>query len=81
MHANAYRYQRIRPDGSLRAGWGNDDLEFVHVNEVAGGPAAAAHLLTFDSVHVRWNRRVEFRRKCPDDRRSGGFVLVGIEPG
>lgn len=44
---------------ALRAGWASDDLEFVHVNEVAGGPATAAHLLTFDSVHGRWNRRVE----------------------
>jgi glyceraldehyde 3-phosphate dehydrogenase len=30
----------------------------VHINEVAGGPATA-HLLTFDSVHGRWNHRVE----------------------
>jgi glyceraldehyde 3-phosphate dehydrogenase len=44
---------------ALRAGWASDDLEFVHINEVAGGPATAAHLLTFDSVHGRWNRRVE----------------------
>ena len=33
-------------------------MEFVHINEVAGGPKTAAHLLTFDSVHGRWNRRV-----------------------
>ena len=44
---------------ALRCGWASDDLEFVHINEVAGGPATAAHLLTFDSVHGRWNRRVE----------------------
>ena len=44
---------------ALRAGWAHDHLEFVHVNEVAGGPATAAHLLVFDSVHGRWNRRVE----------------------
>ena len=35
----------------MRAGWGRPDLQFVHINEVAGGPPAAAHLLTFDSVH------------------------------
>ena len=29
-------------------------LELVHVNEVKGGPAAAAHLLEFDSVHGRF---------------------------
>ncbi len=43
---------------ALRAGWGRPDLEFVHVNEVAGGPGTAAHLLTFDSVHGRWPRSV-----------------------
>jgi glyceraldehyde 3-phosphate dehydrogenase len=43
---------------ALRAGWGRPDLEFVHVNEVAGGAETAAHLLTFDSVHGRWNRDV-----------------------
>ena len=39
---------------ALRAGWHRQDLAFVHVNEIAGGPVAAAHLLTFDSVHGRW---------------------------
>jgi glyceraldehyde 3-phosphate dehydrogenase len=44
---------------ALRAGWGRPDLQFVHINEIAGGPETAAHLLTFDSVHGRWDRRVE----------------------
>jgi glyceraldehyde 3-phosphate dehydrogenase len=44
---------------ALRAGWGRPDLQFVHINEIAGGAATAAHLLTFDSVHGRWARRVE----------------------
>ena len=44
---------------ALRAGFGRPDLEFAHINEVAGGPVAAAHLLTFDSVHGRWAERVE----------------------
>jgi len=39
---------------ALRAGWGREDLEFVHVNELHGGAATAAHLLTFDSVHGTW---------------------------
>ncbi|MGI9606287.1 MAG: ArsJ-associated glyceraldehyde-3-phosphate dehydrogenase [Acidimicrobiales bacterium] len=30
------------------------DLELVHVNEVSGGPEAAAHLLQFDTVHGRY---------------------------
>lgn len=46
---------------ALRAGWGRPNLQFVHINEVAGGPETAAHLLTFDSVHGRWNRQVEAR--------------------
>jgi glyceraldehyde 3-phosphate dehydrogenase len=44
---------------ALRAGWGRPDLQFVHINEIAGGPDAAAHLLTFDSVHGRWPTPVE----------------------
>jgi glyceraldehyde 3-phosphate dehydrogenase len=44
---------------ALRAGWDRDDLEFVHVNELQGGAHAAAHLLTFDSVHGRWDRGAE----------------------
>jgi len=43
---------------ALRAGWGAPDLEFVHINEVQGGPEAAAHLLVFDSVHGRWPHAV-----------------------
>ena len=39
---------------ALRAGWDRDDIEFVHVNELRGGPATGAHLLEFDSVHGRW---------------------------
>ena len=38
----------------LRAAWGWPELDFVHINEIAGGTAAAAHLLKFDSVHGRW---------------------------
>lgn len=36
----------------LRAAWPH--LDFTHINEIKGGTAAAAHLLTFDSVHGRW---------------------------
>ncbi|MEO0802778.1 MAG: ArsJ-associated glyceraldehyde-3-phosphate dehydrogenase [Cyanobacteria bacterium J06642_2] len=42
----------------LRAAWGWPELEFVHINEVKGGAATAAHLLTFDSVHGRWSPEV-----------------------
>jgi glyceraldehyde 3-phosphate dehydrogenase len=44
---------------ALRAGWGRPNLKFVHINEPSGGPETAAHLLIFDSVHGRWDRRVE----------------------
>ena len=47
----------------LRAAWSQtvseSGLEFVHINEVKGGAAAAAHLLKFDSVHGRWQPEVE----------------------
>jgi glyceraldehyde 3-phosphate dehydrogenase len=43
---------------ALRAGWATG-LEFVHVNEIAADAATAAHLLTFDSVHGRWDRAAE----------------------
>lgn len=42
----------------LRAGWAFPELEFVHINDVKGGTAAAAHLLKFDSVHGRWSPEV-----------------------
>ena len=43
---------------ALRAAWGWPELEFVHVNELAGDAETAAHLLVFDSVHGRWDRDV-----------------------
>ncbi len=43
---------------ALRAGWGAEGLEVVHVNELTGGAKTAAHLLTFDSVHGRWQHEV-----------------------
>jgi glyceraldehyde 3-phosphate dehydrogenase len=33
-------------------------LEVVHLNEVKGGSAATAHLLTFDSVQGRWDEEI-----------------------
>ncbi|MBS0560841.1 MAG: ArsJ-associated glyceraldehyde-3-phosphate dehydrogenase [Proteobacteria bacterium] len=41
----------FRPADDPRAG---NRLDVVHVNEVKGGAATAAHLLEFDSVHGRW---------------------------
>lgn len=44
---------------AFRAGWDSPDLAFVHINEITGGPEVAAHLLTFDSVHGKWNRTID----------------------
>ena len=44
---------------ALRAAWHREDLEFVHVNEPKADAETAAHLLTFDSVHGRWDRTAE----------------------
>lgn len=43
---------------AFRAAWGRDDIEIVLVNEIKGGPATAAHLLEFDSVHGRWPKQI-----------------------
>lgn len=42
----------------FRAAWGCDELEFVHINEISGDAACAAHLLEFDSIHGRWDRQI-----------------------
>jgi len=34
-------------------------LEVVHLNEIKGGIAATAHLLTFDSVQGRWKEHID----------------------
>ncbi len=36
----------------------NNRLEVVHLNEIKGGSAATAHLLTFDTVQGRWDRDI-----------------------
>ncbi len=42
----------------LRAAWDWPDMEIVHINELGGNAAAAAHLLEFDSVHGRWDKSI-----------------------
>ncbi len=41
---------------ALRVAWDDPDLEVVHINELHGDALTGAHLLTFDSVHGRWDR-------------------------
>ena len=67
---------------ALRAGWQAGDLEFAHVNEIAGGAEAAAHLLTFDSVHGRWPHEVAAagEEALEIDGAPVGFSAAG-EPG
>ncbi len=57
----------------LRAAWDWPELQFVHVNELKGDAATAAHLLTFDSVHGRFDRdvRAEDGALSIDGRRIG----------
>jgi glyceraldehyde 3-phosphate dehydrogenase len=43
---------------ALRESWGWAGFEVVHINEVAGDAASAAHLLRFDSVHGTWDREI-----------------------
>jgi glyceraldehyde 3-phosphate dehydrogenase len=38
----------------LRAAWDRADFEFVHINEIGGGPEMSAHLLEFDSLHGKF---------------------------
>ncbi len=53
---------------ALRAAWEWPEVEFVHINEVKGGPETAAHLLKFDSVHGRW---------MPEVTADDGVVIDG----
>lgn len=58
-----------RPADDPRAG---NRLEVVHVNEIAGNAATAAHLLEFDSVHGRW--RDSFISDDEHSIRIGGLL-------
>jgi glyceraldehyde 3-phosphate dehydrogenase len=61
---------------ALRAGWGSSDLAFVHVNELHGDAATAAHLLEFDSVHGRWPHEI-----VPDEQLVIDGTPVGYSRG
>ena len=41
---------------AMRVACEREDLQVIHVNEPNGDATAAAHLLTFDSVHGRWGK-------------------------
>ena len=44
---------------SFRAAWDWPEFYIVHINEIAGGPETAAHLLEFDTVHGRWDQDMQ----------------------
>lgn len=48
---------------NLRAAFGSDELEFVHINEPNAPASSAAHLLKFDTVHGRWNHEMSADEK------------------
>ena len=55
---------------------------FVHVNELNGDAATAAHLLTFDSVHGRWDHDVQRRRRRRSRSTARRSATAGsAEPG
>ncbi len=55
-----------RPDHDPRA---DNRLEVVHLNEIKGGAAATAHLITFDSVQGRW--KADIAAEGEDEIRIG----------
>jgi glyceraldehyde 3-phosphate dehydrogenase len=59
-----------RPADDPRAG---NRLEVVHLNEIKGGAAATAHLLTFDTVQGRW--RADIAAEGDDTIRIDGQRL------
>lgn len=44
---------------SMRAAFDWDDIEIVHINDPAGNAETLAHLMTFDSVHGRWQHEAK----------------------
>jgi glyceraldehyde 3-phosphate dehydrogenase len=59
---------------AFRAAWDCTDVEVVHINEIKGGAATAAHLLEFDSVHGRWSKPMKTDGRRTDSR--GAFDQV-----
>ncbi|TNF47526.1 MAG: type I glyceraldehyde-3-phosphate dehydrogenase [Deltaproteobacteria bacterium] len=49
---------------ALRVALDCPDYDIVHINEIAGGPRTAAHLLEFDSVHGRWRRDIQYTEEA-----------------
>jgi glyceraldehyde 3-phosphate dehydrogenase len=44
----------------LRSIWANPNISIVAINEPFSSPEASAHLLEFDSIHGRWQRKISY---------------------
>ncbi|OEJ66753.1 ArsJ-associated glyceraldehyde-3-phosphate dehydrogenase [Magnetovibrio blakemorei] len=68
---------------ALRAGWQRDGLDWLRVNEIGTDADGAAHLLTFDSVHGRWDREASFADNSIliDDRALAYSSTPALEDG
>lgn len=64
---------------ALRVAWDWPELEIAHINELHGDASTGAHLLTFDSVHGRWDRDV--RGEGGSLSIDGQAVTYSNEPG
>ena len=42
----------------FRAGFDHPEYEIVQINEAKGSAEIAAHLLEFDTVHGKWNKKI-----------------------
>ena len=56
---------------SLRAAFDWPEVEFVQVNDIAGDATTLAHLLTFDSVHGRWQHDA-----TSENNADGSYMVI-----
>lgn len=65
---------------AFRAAWDWPEFDIVHINEIAGDAAQAAHLLNYDSVHGRWEYTAESGREglLINDERVSYSQNIGI---
>lgn len=64
---------------ALRAAWEFPELEFVHINEIAGDAHTSAHLLEFDSIHGRWDKNITYTDNSIEiEGKSIGFSNVPV---
>ncbi|NTS76450.1 ArsJ-associated glyceraldehyde-3-phosphate dehydrogenase [Catenovulum sp. SM1970] len=47
---------------TFRAAYGNQDIQFIKINDPGGNAECFAHLLNFDSVHGKWHHQAHFEQ-------------------